>query len=730
MKNIKKPTPVARKQYANTRLYREGLCRRWIVAACRPDLESRDIETIHKNYRICDIHFNPTQRLKKKLKANAVPTCNLPDPSEDVNNRTKSTQTDVEFDPCSSVPSTSAEELHNVTNQSMQRETTSGKRKLSNSSVNSCKIQKPTKPENYIPYQERESKFTAAHERIEFITKWLKQVYPGELFESEYNKFVMKLYLSSPLAYKCLYKSLNLPSEKMLRKKKIIDVGTYLSDSMIQCLKYKCEKLSKSEKVCVLNVSSMELKPELRRQVHTNQTIGFHDIEGLQTKNRATHVFVLIARGLFSKWTQPIAYCFSKNTINYHEITTWVQKTAMKILEIGFDVASITTDNESIFFVLSLKNPKYLLKNSKIAIMFDVPELINSLREVLMMNDIIYRDGGPDQLTASWDDIRSLYNLEQNKNCRLAHKLTNVHIGSLTLDRSKVKYAAQVFSRSVAAAIQCNIGSGKLPDKANGTATFVQRVNNLFDILNSSPHRTIDTYKYKKEYSGESYQNNTLVEFLRLVGRLRVIDKSNKDITVAVMCLNNFRKTINALLLLSMNLKTKGYNYFYTKRLNTDVINIFFKTVRQKLSVYREPTPLEFHEEFENNFINSATYTRSITSANECNKLCSQINFEFLIRNGFIEIQLNENAESEEDESAFLDIKSNKSEESEEEDEYMIENQSNQCEELDYSHFNEDRELDVQAIINNEIENILTQNQSQLEEVEDCLVYSVVEIDD
>ncbi|CAH2207883.1 jg6026 [Pararge aegeria aegeria] len=667
-----------------------ALCRQWIEAAGRQDLESKDIETIHKNYRICDIHFEPSQRLNNRLRANAIPICSLPETSDEIDNRTKSSQTEIAIDSCFSVPSTSTVNSCNVTTQSMQCENTSRKRKLSSTSLNPFENESITQ-ECDIPFQETTSKFVVAHKRIEFIVNRLKQVYPGELFHDEYKKFVTKLYFSSPLAYRFLYKALNLPSEKMLRKDNIIDVGPNLSDSMIRCLQYKCKQLSTSERICVLSLGRMELKWENIGPAPTNKTVGCNDNNGSQTNYRAKHAIVLMARGLFSKWVQPIAFCFSKPAINYPQIITWAYEIIEKTIQIGFDVVAVTTDNEPLFYNMTKNDPCFSFNNSKSYLIFDVPQLINSLRNVFLANNFIYRDGSQNELSASWDDIISIFQIEKKKKKqRLAYNLTVNHTKPSTFEKSVVKFAAQVFSRSVALAIQSNIGPEKLSEKALGTANFVQRLSDVFDILNSSPNTSSD--EYNKGFSGERFQTNTLQEFIRMLCQLRVISKSNKDETIKVRCLVNFKTTIHSILLLSKDLKTKGYNYFYTRRLNTDVLKDFFKTVSQNRGVCRETTPGEFYEDFKKHFLHAAIDTHTMNnSTSELNELFSELKEiykqcietckELQVNNELFEIISQKSEESEEDENEWFEIISNHSEEIQEEDNESIDVKPSQCEE-------------------------------------------------
>ena len=75
-------------------------------------------------------------------------------------------------------------------------------------------------------------------------------------------------------------------------------------------------------------------------------------------------------------------------------------------------------------------------------------------------------------------------------------KLTKTHIEPNAFKRMNVKLANQVLSHSVASAIRAYITLGKLSAAAKTTADFVDRVNRLFDIMNSN--KPITTNKWKR----------------------------------------------------------------------------------------------------------------------------------------------------------------------------------------------------------------------------------------
>lgn len=66
---------------------------------------------------------------------------------------------------------------------------------------------------------------------------------------------------------------------------------------------------------------------------------------------------------------------------------------------------------------------------------------------------------------------------------RLAPKLSDAHILNSGFDKMRVSLAAQVFSRSVSAGVYTHAVLGALPEEAINTATFLNNVDELLDVL-------------------------------------------------------------------------------------------------------------------------------------------------------------------------------------------------------------------------------------------------------
>ncbi len=84
-----------------------------------------------------------------------------------------------------------------------------------------------------------------------------------------------------------------------------------------------------------------------------------------------------------------------------------------------------------------------------------------------------------------WSFIVNLYNLQEELGLKFANKLSRSHI-EFYRNKMKVKYAVQVFSSSVADAIDWLRNEG-VPEfqRSEPTTNFIRILDMMFDFLNS-----------------------------------------------------------------------------------------------------------------------------------------------------------------------------------------------------------------------------------------------------
>jgi len=98
--------------------------------------------------------------------------------------------------------------------------------------------------------------------------------------------------------------------------------------------------------------------------------------------------------------------------------------------------------------------------------------------------------------------LRQIYELEKNSSLRLCPKLKNGHFDLKPFKKMKVSLATQVLSHSVATALRTYVNFGKLDNASMSTADFIEKVDRMFDILNSRNQKVNN--KWKKPLSCQS----------------------------------------------------------------------------------------------------------------------------------------------------------------------------------------------------------------------------------
>ena len=205
------------------------------------------------------------------------------------------------------------------------------------------------------------------------------------------------------------------------------------------------------------------------------------------SNEEATEALVFMVVGLTGHWKAPIAYFLTKG------LQACTQKELLchalhALHDIGMRVWIVTLDghatNQSMCSLLGCNlsstdcSPKFSHPDDdqqQIYVMYDPCHMIKLVRNMLQAYDSILSPSG----RVDWSYIKSLNNVQEEAGLRLANKLTARHINFFR-QKMKVKLAVQVFSSSVASALECLQSSGH-PAFTDVTATveFVKVIYNF-----------------------------------------------------------------------------------------------------------------------------------------------------------------------------------------------------------------------------------------------------------
>ncbi|CAI6366619.1 unnamed protein product [Macrosiphum euphorbiae] len=182
-------------------------------------------------------------------------------------------------------------------------------------------------------------------------------------------------------------------------------------------------------------------------------------------------------------------------------------------------------------------------------------------------------------------DIKHLdefYGFDSNCNLRTAPKLTYSHVHPGPFEKMKVRLATQVFSHSVAAGMSTALNIGILPNNSIPTINFINDMDKLFDIFNSSD--TPNSKIFNDPFNNNSHQLDHLNKMTEMFKNMKVVSKlSATDMTQRVNFLNGWLVSISGLKMLwnSLNVNQNKDYTLCTGRINQDCLeNLFGTTTR------------------------------------------------------------------------------------------------------------------------------------------------------
>lgn len=346
----------------------------------------------------------------------------------------------------------------------------------------------------------------------------------------------------------------------------------------------------------VLLFDEIAIKRELRYNSKLDLIDGFEDLGFRRNSNIGKQVCVFMVRSLFSNWKLIFNYFVTENGLSGEDLKTILLKNIQILSELEITVRAVVCDqgpsNRKAYSLLGVSHVKpYMFINSiKIFCLYDFPHLIKSLRNCLLKSDLNTPDG-----LVSFEVVKELWQLEQNGKTRMCPKLTSQHIFPTDFDKMRVKYATQIFSRTVSAAIGTVIETCGFrncsKEVAVSTKTFLSKIDQVFDCMNSGSLNSDNFYRSAIQ------KNNCAHEFLKTfksyIAQVSLVQRSK-----TVYFLKGIEQSINGVLQLADDLFndcSEDIFFLLTKRLNQDALENLFAVIRQKGGNNQNPSLYEFN---------------------------------------------------------------------------------------------------------------------------------------
>lgn len=299
------------------------------------------------------------------------------------------------------------------------------------------------------------------------------------------------------------------------------DVNKYIGDihltrglltQMVQILEYDGETMSDLDKVTVLQISQVPLNPIFEYDIDTDNIIGPH-----------RSMTVVVARGLYSNWTQAVYLNFDTTTfkLSLNLVIEELHKIKFPVVAC---VCQYVDGKPNLWNELSVNAGcnyfSHPITTDFIYAFYYIDDLLLTMQRYFLKNGFTTTDNGQ---TITKDAIEKL----------LSHENTKVPINkdviNLNADTATIKNAIQLFSKQTANMIRFCLATD---DSANACADFLDVISSFYMLMNSkksytttSPHPTKLPYGKNLEF-----QNNVLNEIqlhfykIRCPGRSKMSD--------------------------------------------------------------------------------------------------------------------------------------------------------------------------------------------------------------
>ncbi len=584
----------------------EKRCKKWVQFIRRQDLLnksgklSKSVGYCHRNLRLCSDHFEDSQFMnpkKKKLVWNALPTCfslkNCP-PKITLERKVPKRECATKREKKKKVRETSQKKLQKA---SFKIRTLTNSLRAKNREILRLKkkLEKSRQIEEIIVASK---KFLTPDEHQLFAMQMRNSLKKNLRYTESFKAFAIGVYFKSPVCYRFLEKRFRLPSKStILRWMSKIRFQEGFCENMFKMLKYRVQKLKEDERMCTMMMDEITLKAGVDYDAANDKVLGIKAANAQGKNVFLKGALLFVVSGLKSHWRQAFSYFFIQNAMKTDSLRPLVLEALSKLEEIGLKVKVLCSDQGSNFMSLlssllvTKEKPYFTHNGNKIYCFADPPHVLKSTRNCLAKYKIETSTG-----TADWSVIEQLYKEDKERKIRLCPKLRKSHFNLTAFGaKMKVKWASQVLSHSVAAALSTASSFGAMGPNAGTTATFVENLNNLFDTLNSSQKK--GKTRYRSGISGN--KDDPIVPFLdemkEWIATWKIWNEKGEEVTQKFRFIDGWLLDIEAVKLLVKELtEVHGYEYLLTRRICTDAVENLFCIVRSGKGFDQYPSCLGF----------------------------------------------------------------------------------------------------------------------------------------
>lgn len=349
---------------------------------------------------------------------------------------------------------------------------------------------------------------------------------------SEYDRnwALASHYLSSS-CYRMLEKTLILPSERSLSNwlsRINMDVG--LNQDVLKFFEGVIKNWPLEERVISLVLDEVSLKENVTFSAPSDIFYGFTQCgcDGKHKLERANQGLVLMIKGVKQKFKQVIGYYLAKDAAKGECQKDIVVNAIKKLQDTGFVVKVVVSDQGTnnvkmrILLGVTCEKPYTIINDQKVYFLWDAPHLIKSVRNNLKSHDFILNGN-----LIRWKHVNDFCRSDLLCKPRLAPRITLKHLNLPPFSPMRVGLAIQLLSHSVSSGMKTYINlNNVLPQDATPTAEFVEDMDKLFDVFNSSVWGT--PKKWRKPLYEDSHHWEHLTKMKSVLENLQYVKISKK----------------------------------------------------------------------------------------------------------------------------------------------------------------------------------------------------------
>jgi len=250
-----------------------------------------------------------------------------------------------------------------------------------------------------------------------------------------------------------------------------LDVSEGILKDVLLMMKLAGEDFTSFEKVVVLQFDEVKVRSVEEYDVSKDQVLGPY-----------SQMQVVQARGLFSKWKQPVYLAFDQK-ITKHILNDIISK----LHNISYNVVACVSDcgggNIGLWKELEVDIEKPFFKHpiteSNIYMFADAPHLLKLVRNWLLDTGYLLKDN----IIITKQPLQALVNLT-NSEVNPCWKINQSHIDCEKTRRQVVRMAAELLSNNVSTAL-IRYTPGPNKEMASALGHFIGDINIWFDIFNS-----------------------------------------------------------------------------------------------------------------------------------------------------------------------------------------------------------------------------------------------------